>query len=452
MTSERLSTSDDQEPVESPNAQPDNGSFTIEIITNATAEEGDLPDLDATSRSLEKDAMGMYIDDLYRNGKEVLTAEEEVILSKRIEAGLASAALLDGRMVSDMMVTQEELKWLAQDGADAKREMLEGNVRLVVSTARKYGRRVTASMQVSDIVSNGNVGLVRAVEKFDYYKGYKFSTYATWWIRQAITRGIADGARTIRIPVHTVEDLNAMQRAEREYLAKHDRDPTVEALIEETGFSRKKILQLKQDARREPDSLNRPLGEDGTEFGDMIEGEDGRDFFDTLLEVQLARQVVLTALDMLDSRSAEVIKRRWGFNGEPETLDAIGKHFGVTRERIRQLESHAFSSLRKIVPVLLGEETGKEQAPAGPLARKDASHHDTKKTESGLTRREYKSELLRRLATAGNEFPKEYAQYIRAYAHAKSQLDAALTLGTSLGTFRRRFDDAVSRLDAHEGR
>ena len=272
----------------------------------------------------------------------LLNAEMEVELAKRIEAGLFSDEKLGkGGKVSPKLL--EELQWIAEDGRRAKNHLLEANLRLVVSLAKRYTGR---GMLFLDLIQEGNLGLIRAVEKFDYTKGYKFSTYATWWIRQAITRAMADQARTIRIPVHMVEVINKLARVQRQMLQDLGREPTPEELALELDMTPEKVIEV-QKYGREPISLHTPLGEDGdSEFGDLIEDSEAIVPADavsfTLLQEQLH-----AVLDTLSEREAGVVSMRFGLtDGQPKTLDEIGKVYGVTRERIRQIESKTMSKLR----------------------------------------------------------------------------------------------------------
>ena len=272
----------------------------------------------------------------------LLNAEMEVELAKRIEAGLFSdEKLAKGGKISAKPL--EELEWIAEDGRRAKNHLLEANLRLVVSLAKRYTGR---GMLFLDLIQEGNLGLIRAVEKFDYTKGYKFSTYATWWIRQAITRAMADQARTIRIPVHMVEVINKLARVQRQMLQDLGREPTPEELAKELDMTPEKVIEV-QKYGREPISLHTPLGEDGdSEFGDLIEDSEAIVPADavsfTLLQEQLH-----AVLDTLSEREAGVVSMRFGLtDGQPKTLDEIGKVYGVTRERIRQIESKTMSKLR----------------------------------------------------------------------------------------------------------
>ncbi|WP_260439925.1 RNA polymerase sigma factor [Humibacillus xanthopallidus] len=272
----------------------------------------------------------------------LLNAEQEVELAKRIEAGLFAEEKLNAEGKIDMKL-KRELWWIAQDGKKAKNHLLEANLRLVVSLAKRYTGR---GMLFLDLIQEGNLGLIRAVEKFDYTKGYKFSTYATWWIRQAITRAMADQARTIRIPVHMVEVINKLARVQRQMLQDLGREPTPEELAKELDMTPEKVVEV-QKYGREPISLHTPLGEDGdSEFGDLIEDSEAVVPADavsfTLLQEQLH-----SVLDTLSEREAGVVSMRFGLtDGQPKTLDEIGKVYGVTRERIRQIESKTMSKLR----------------------------------------------------------------------------------------------------------
>ena len=272
----------------------------------------------------------------------LLNAEQEVDLAMRIEAGLYAEHKLKDNPDMDAQL-KKELRWVIHDGRRAKNHLLEANLRLVVSLAKRYTGR---GMLFLDLIQEGNLGLIRAVEKFDYSKGFKFSTYATWWIRQAITRAMADQARTIRIPVHMVEVINKLARVQRQMLQDLGREPTPEELAKELDMTPEKVIEV-QKYGREPISLHTPLGEDGdSEFGDLIEDSEAVVPADavsfTLLQEQLH-----SVLDTLSEREAGVVAMRFGMtDGQPKTLDEIGKVYGVTRERIRQIESKTMSKLR----------------------------------------------------------------------------------------------------------
>jgi len=276
----------------------------------------------------------------------LLNAEEEVDLAKRIEAGLyAAERLRQADEANEKLTTQmrRDLRWIVRDGERAKNHLLEANLRLVVSLAKRYTGR---GMAFLDLIQEGNLGLIRAVEKFDYTKGYKFSTYATWWIRQAITRAMADQARTIRIPVHMVEVINKLGRIQRELLQDLGREPTPEELAKEMDITPDKVLEIQQYAR-EPISLDQTIGDEGdSQLGDFIEDSEAVVAVDavsfTLLQDQLQ-----SVLQTLSEREAGVVKLRFGLtDGQPRTLDEIGQVYGVTRERIRQIESKTMSKLR----------------------------------------------------------------------------------------------------------
>jgi RNA polymerase primary sigma factor len=273
----------------------------------------------------------------------LLNARQEVELAKRIEAGLfAEEKLAEGSGVlrADQSI---DLEQVAEDGRRAKDHLVEANLRLVVSLARRYAGR---GMLLLDLIQEGNLGLIRGVEKFDYTRGYKFSTYATWWIRQAITRAIADQSRTIRLPVHIAEAINKLARVQRQMLQDLGREPTPQELAAELDMTPEKVIEV-QKYGREPISLHTPLGEDGdSEFGDLIEDsqaiQPGEAVSFTLLQEQLH-----SVLGTLSEREAGVVSMRFGLtDGQPRTLDEIGKVYGVTRERIRQIESKTMSKLR----------------------------------------------------------------------------------------------------------
>jgi RNA polymerase primary sigma factor len=319
---------------------PDAGGEDEEIFVFGD-DDDDLPAAQVAVAGATADPVKDYLKQI---GKvPLLNAEQEVELAKRIEAGLfAEEKLAEGRRTlnSDARI---DLEWIAEDGTRAKNHLLEANLRLVVSLAKRYTGR---GMLFLDLIQEGNLGLIRAVEKFDYTKGYKFSTYATWWIRQAITRAMADQARTIRIPVHMVEVINKLARVQRQMLQDLGREPTPDELAIELDMTPEKVVEV-QKYGREPISLHTPLGEDGdSEFGDLIEDSEaiqpGEAVSFTLLQEQLH-----SVLDTLSEREAGVVSMRFGLtDGQPKTLDEIGKVYGVTRERIRQIESKTMSKLR----------------------------------------------------------------------------------------------------------
>jgi len=309
-------------------------------IVLSNREEEDIP---AQSTSITGATADPVKDYLKQIGKvALLNAELEVDLAKRIEAGLFAEEKLatDTKLDED---TKRDLRWVAKDGQRAKSHLLEANLRLVVSLAKRYTGR---GMQFLDLIQEGNLGLIRAVEKFDYTKGYKFSTYATWWIRQAITRAMADQARTIRIPVHMVEVINKLARVQRQLLQDLGREPTPEELARELDMTPEKVVEV-QKYGREPISLSTPLGEDGdSEFGDLIEDTEAVAPAEAVGYSMLQRELE-RILDSLHPREAGVIRSRFGLgDGVQKTLDQIGEEFGVTRERIRQIESKTMSKLR----------------------------------------------------------------------------------------------------------
>lgn len=302
-------------------------------------DDADEPEIQVVTAGATADPVKDYLKQIGKVA--LLNAAEEVDLAKRIEAGLfAEESITKGDVTPEDL---DDYLWISDDGKDAKNHLLEANLRLVVSLAKRYTGR---GMLFLDLIQEGNLGLIRAVEKFDYAKGYKFSTYATWWIKQAITRAMADQARTIRIPVHMVEVINKLARVQRQMLQDLGREPTPEELAEEIDMTPEKVVEV-QKYGREPISLHTPLGEDGdSEFGDLIEDSeaivpaDAVNF--TLLQEQLN-----DVLDTLSEREAGVVSMRFGLtDGQPKTLDEIGKVYGVTRERIRQIESKTMSKLR----------------------------------------------------------------------------------------------------------
>jgi len=309
-------------------------------FTVSDADDDDAPAQQVVTAGATADPVKDYLKQIGKVA--LLNAEQEVELAKRIEAGLFAEEKLAAAEPLEPKL-RRELEWIANDGRRAKNHLLEANLRLVVSLAKRYTGR---GMLFLDLIQEGNLGLIRAVEKFDYTKGYKFSTYATWWIRQAITRAMADQARTIRIPVHMVEVINKLARVQRQMLQDLGREPTPEELAKELDMTPEKVVEV-QKYGREPISLHTPLGEDGdSEFGDLIEDSEAVVPADavgfTLLQEELSK-----VMDTLSEREAGVVGMRFGLtDGQPKTLDEIGRVFGVTRERIRQIESKTMSKLR----------------------------------------------------------------------------------------------------------
>ncbi|RRD04910.1 RNA polymerase sigma factor [Arachnia propionica] len=332
---------DDSEFVEEKEATLEKELTEEEGFSLSDKDDADEPEQQVVSAGATADPVKDYLKQIGKVA--LLNAVEEVELAKRIEAGLFAEERLGD---TERPIDPEDLddfEWIAGDGRLAKNHLLEANLRLVVSLAKRYTGR---GMLFLDLIQEGNLGLIRAVEKFDYTKGYKFSTYATWWIKQAITRAMADQARTIRIPVHMVEVINKLARVQRQMLQDLGREPTPEELAKELDMTPEKVVEV-QKYGREPISLHTPLGEDGdSEFGDLIEDSeavvpaDAVNF--TLLQEQLN-----DVLDTLSEREAGVVSMRFGLtDGQPKTLDEIGKVYGVTRERIRQIESKTMSKLR----------------------------------------------------------------------------------------------------------
>ncbi len=306
----------------------------------SSKEDDDIPAQTTTITGATADPVKDYLKQIGKVA--LLNAELEVELAKRIEAGLFAEEKLatDKKLSRDMA---RDLKWVVKDGQRAKSHLLEANLRLVVSLAKRYTGR---GMQFLDLIQEGNLGLIRAVEKFDYTKGYKFSTYATWWIRQAITRAMADQARTIRIPVHMVEVINKLSRVQRQLLQDLGREPTPEELARELDMTPEKVVEV-QKYGREPISLSTPLGEDGdSEFGDLIEDTEAVQPADAVA-FRIMQREIERLLDTLTPREAAVIRSRYGIgDGVMKTLDQIGEEHGVTRERIRQIEAKTMSKLK----------------------------------------------------------------------------------------------------------
>ncbi len=316
--------------------RPAAGTNASDAADTAAAPETDLDD----QTSVMGDSVHTYLKSIGR--RQLLTAEEEVNLAKRIEAGLYAEHKLETEQRLSKQL-RAELEAVAEDGRRAKAHMLEANLRLVVSVAKKYSDR---GLSLLDVVQEGNLGLIRAVEKFDYTKGYKFSTYAMWWIRQAIQRGFADSARTIRLPVHVLEMLSKLSRVERDMHQRLGREPTPEELAIELDRTPDQIEELLRTSRQ-PISLDSTIGEDGeTSIGDLIEDVDAPEAGE-LVDRQLMADQLRHALDALTPREATIMSMRFGlYDGNPHTLDEIGKALGLTRERIRQLEKQSLSKLR----------------------------------------------------------------------------------------------------------
>ncbi|MYS79414.1 sigma-70 family RNA polymerase sigma factor [Embleya scabrispora] len=291
---------------------------------------------------VERDTVGVYLDEISRT--KLLDAEREVEMSKDIEAGLYAEKLIDEDAVPEG-IDRAELDRLIARGAAAKELFIQANLRLVVSVARRYPR---SGMPFLDLVQEGNVGLVRAVEKFDYAKGFKFSTYATWWIRQAITRAMADQARTVRLPVHLVEELSKIRRVQREFARDHGRDPEMTEIAEVVGSTPERVVDVIGWAR-DPISLDTPVGDDGeTELGELVQETDPLTPEDITLAT-LRREQIADLVGRLDGRTATILRARYGMaDGKEHTLTEVGKQLGLTRERIRQIEKQALVELREL--------------------------------------------------------------------------------------------------------
>jgi RNA polymerase primary sigma factor len=334
------STDAKDEPEEGKPEAADEPLPTGALVLRAVDDEDDIPVYSQAITGATADPVKDYLKQIGKVA--LLNAAEEVELAMRIEAGLFA----EDKLANTPNLSKEaerELRWVARDGQRAKSHLLGANLRLVVSLAKRYTGR---GMQFLDLIQEGNLGLIRAVEKFDYTKGFKFSTYATWWIRQAITRAMADQARTIRIPVHMVEVINKLARVQRQMLQDLGREPTPEELSRELDMTPEKVVEV-QKYGREPISLHTPLGEDGdSEFGDLIEDTEAVVPADAVGFTMLQKQLE-SLLDSLSEREAGVIRMRFGLgDGMPKTLDQIGDTFGVTRERIRQIESKTMAKLR----------------------------------------------------------------------------------------------------------
>ncbi|MEP6480702.1 MAG: RNA polymerase sigma factor [Rhodoglobus sp.] len=329
---------DDDEKSSSKDEELPTGALVLSLVDD----EDEVPVYSSAITGATADPVKDYLKQIGKVA--LLNAAEEVELAMRIEAGLFAEDKLANMSAAELRSPLgRELQWVAKDGQRAKSHLLGANLRLVVSLAKRYTGR---GMQFLDLIQEGNLGLIRAVEKFDYTKGFKFSTYATWWIRQAITRAMADQARTIRIPVHMVEVINKLARVQRQMLQDLGREPTPEELSRELDMTPEKVIEV-QKYGREPISLHTPLGEDGdSEFGDLIEDTEAVVPADAVGFTMLQKQLE-SLLDSLSEREAGVIRMRFGLgDGMPKTLDQIGDTFGVTRERIRQIESKTMAKLR----------------------------------------------------------------------------------------------------------
>ncbi|MBB4894690.1 RNA polymerase sigma factor (sigma-70 family) [Streptomyces olivoverticillatus] len=296
----------------------------------------------------DRDLVGMYLDEIARTP--LLDAAKEVELSQTIEAGVYAQQILDGQEETDKAgkaadASREELEAIAEEGAHAKDVFIKSNLRLVVAVARRYPR---SGLPLLDLVQEGNAGLVRAVEKFDYTKGFKFSTYATWWIRQAITRSIADQSRTIRLPVHLVEELGRIRRVQREFNRENGREPEHAEIAAELGTTPERVGDV-LDWARDPVSLNMSVDDEGeTQFGDLLEDTSAVSPEQSVIAL-LRSEELESLIGRLDHRTASIIKARYGIeDGRERTLTEVGKQHGLTRERIRQIEKHALLELKKM--------------------------------------------------------------------------------------------------------
>ena len=350
----------DPDQVEAP---PTDDEVTQELVTELMAELETDPVTDEERREARRnrleavgwatsldgsgsaDSVRVYLKEIGR--VPLLTGPDEVRLAKRMEAGLEAVDELavlnaEGKLDDLDFASRRRLQRRVRDGDRARQELIRANLRLVVSIAKRY---VGRGMQLLDLVQEGNLGLMRAVEKFDHSKGFKFSTYATWWIRQAISRAIADQARTIRIPVHMVETINRVRRTQRDMMQKLEREPTVEELATEVDLSIERVREILQISL-DPVSLESPVGEDDSQLGDFIEDENADRPVDVAARAMLSNDV-LEALDELNDREKEVVRMRFGLiDGRARTLEEVGREFGVTRERIRQIESKTLAKLR----------------------------------------------------------------------------------------------------------
>ena len=317
----------------------------VEVLDVAIEEEAEPEaprrgEPDPGRRATTSDLVRIYLREIGR--VPLLTAEDEVELAKSIEAGLFAEDILSGGFVLARAAGRAELELLIDEGVRAKQRLIEANLRLVVSIAKRY---IGRGLVFLDLIQEGNLGLIRAVEKFDYTRGYKFSTYATWWIRQAITRAIADQARTIRVPVHMVETINKLARVQRQLHQELGREATAEEIAGEMGLERERVAEIQRIAQ-EPVSLQSPIGEEESDLGDFIEDADAVVPMEAAAFIMLQDQLE-RVLDELAEREQRIIQLRFGLtDGHPRTLEEVGREFGVTRERIRQIESKTLAKLR----------------------------------------------------------------------------------------------------------
>ena len=325
----------------------------IDVLETPVEEEPDtrLPDLESDSarRAGTSDLVRIYLREIGR--VPLLTAEDEVELAKAIEAGLYAEEKLNGGFP---LLSEEraDMEWLAADGVRGKQRLIEANLRLVVSIAKRY---IGRGLVFLDLIQEGNLGLIRAVEKFDYTRGYKFSTYATWWIRQAITRAIADQARTIRVPVHMVETINKLARVQRQLHQELGREALPEEIAAEMGIEPERVAEIQRIAQ-EPVSLQSPIGEEESDLGDFIEDADAVVPIEAAAFIMLQDQLERVLCELSD-REQRIIQLRFGLSdGHPRTLEEVGREFGVTRERIRQIESKTLAKLRHPSRALLLRE------------------------------------------------------------------------------------------------
>ena len=339
---EIIGISDDNEDEDELDVDPE--TEEIKVLPEEEEEEAKkavVQEIDLSVKAPTNDPVRMYLKEI---GKvPLLTAKEEVTLAKRIEAGEKAAETLEREEESLPRDEVRKLRRVERDGMNAKKKLVEANLRLVVSIAKRY---VGRGMLFLDLIQEGNLGLIRAVEKFDYRRGFKFSTYATWWIRQAITRAIADQARTIRIPVHMVETINKLIRIQRQLLQELGREPMPEEIADEMGLTPEKVREILKISQ-EPVSLETPIGEEeDSQLGDFIEDQEAEVPADAA-SFSLLQEQLQEVLDTLSERERKVIELRFGLiDGHPRTLEEVGRVFGVTRERIRQIESKTLSKLR----------------------------------------------------------------------------------------------------------
>ncbi len=400
--------------------------MSMERIETAFEEEAEDRTLQLGQAALTADLVKQYFTEIGRTP--LLTAEQEVEVSKRIEAGLFAGELLSREDFSH--ATVEELEWLRDDGRQARGEMLEANTRLVVSLARKRQGR---GMPLIDLIQEGNLGLIRAVEKFDYQKGYKFSTYATWWVRQAITRGIAEKGRTIRLPVHVVEDVNKIATVTRSLSLSLGRDPLPEEIADECDFTIEKVLQL-MDVSRDTLSLDTPIGDDGDATLEHMLEDEATVGIDEVVINDSVNEELRSIIELLSEREADIVMSRYGFSGgKPESLKDVGDRWGISPERTRQIERETLRKLRGLVG-----SSGNFDYDKIAAQRKVMQQDSVKKQAPVGQRQQQRLGVAHELQLHKTQLQDQYVEVLEAFVSNRSKAEAARELGVSQATFSKR--------------